>query len=260
MTNTRVRFDSSPIVFDGGAGSRGFFISDDPSDFDGWDDSPEMRRQAIDYAQAHGSYDLRGFKSSRVVTIGGPAYSRSPEDQQSMNNQFTGLLADGQRDRMIVDHQGLRLWANVRLQKPSFAATVYGEIAVYQLQVWAADPRKYSLRAKRFPTTGFVDAVSAYHRGNFPALPVYRISGNMPNGYGIWCGGQLYQVSRPVTPGHDHTVYMRTGKLWIDGAPVVGGLVHANTWTIPQGAPTDMTIDKLGGTGGMAVEVSDTYV
>ncbi|QJU54330.1 hypothetical protein SCB71_14385 [Herbiconiux sp. KACC 21604] len=260
MTDTQIRFDSSTLVFDGGEGD--VELSIDGKDFAGWDDNGEMRRAAIEYAQAHGSYDLRGFQSSRLVVFGGLAGSASPESQQALRNAVTGIIPDGQRDRMVVDHQGLTLHAYVRLERASWAIETYGSVARYQLQMWAADPRKYG-QAERFPTEGTATSVEVFNRGNFPALPVYTIAGDMPNGYELGAGASRYRVSTPVTPGHPHTFCTRTGKHWVDGRPVIGGIERFDRWVIQPHhliPVTETFIDLRGGTGGFSVEVPPTYV
>lgn len=256
---TRVALGS--LLFEGGEGDLGFFISDDRG-LSGWDDAPDVRRDAVAYAQAHGSYDLQGFRGSRLTTISGRCYSRNPQEQQLYRNRLAGLLADGQTGRVRVEHQGLTLWASVRLERAMFEPIIYGEIAQYQLQLWSADPRKYG-DIHRFgpgdPTSNGGN-LEMYHDGNFPAFPTFYVNGSAGR-YAVYGpNGRRFLVTRALQPGHEHRIDMRTRQLFVDGIRVFGGVEEANGWTVGGGGKTPSYIDAPGGSVTLAAAVTDTYI
>jgi hypothetical protein len=247
------------VVFEGGEGLEGFFI-DLEDGLVGWDDSVDVRREAVEMANAHGDYDLPVHRGNRVIVITGDCVSSSPEQQQKFRNQLAGILADGRSGKLTVDHQGTIRWANVRLANDGvkFAIKVYGTLARYQITLLAADPRKYG-DVNPFGPIG-AGELSVFHRGNFWADPVCTVSGTFSADFAIYYNGLPFRMSHDVVPEAPITIHMRDGRAYQNGIRIIGGIVIANTFTIPPGLPTTITFDPNGGTGTLKVEVPDTDV
>ncbi|RFA14553.1 hypothetical protein B7R21_06300 [Subtercola boreus] len=246
------------LVFDGGAGTDGFYVSEDG--FTGWDSTPDIRRDEAQKPLAAGSFDAVGYFSSRVISISGLCFADSPEKLFYYQQRLSGLLAGPEPAHLVVDQAGLTTSASVRLaSKTQFQVTLWGVQASYQIQFWAADPRKYgeSHTFTADPATPLV--VSAWQYGNFAAYPVLTITGSMPS-YSVSSGGKTYQVNKSVTAGHPHQIFMDSGLLIVDGFPVYGVVEQAGIWAVPPGQTISQTLAPSGGTGVMTVTVADTYI
>lgn len=243
------------LVFEGGDGQIGLFIED----ITGWDDTPDMRREKVEYQAAHGSFDLPGYLDARLIVIEGHCRTNNPEQQQFWRNRLASLLGDGSSAKLTVEHQGLTLWTSVRLAAATtFDIVKYGEHAMYQVQLWAANPRKFGAQHE-YVTTGPADY--AWHYGNFPASPKLLVAGSA-SGYTVFGpGGRQFRVTRPLVPSHDHTIDLATGLLTVDGAIDTDNTPIADTWTIPGGAKVAHSISFDGGGSGLvAVRPLDTYI
>lgn len=260
MSITRARIGG--LVFDGGEGSHGFFFDLDDG-FTGWTDGPGVRRSQTELVSAHGSFDLPGYRDSRVVTISGDCLTDGPEDQQWHRNRLMGVLADGGRGRLTVDDQGTTLWADVRLAgDPQFRVALYGERARYQIQFWAANPRKFgAVNVFTAPQNG---TVAVRHYGNFPATPDIWVDGvSAPvagQNYAVEAFGRRFLVSRPLLADHPHRLDFTTGHLIVDGVVTVGGVLEADTWSVPGGSEVGHKLNMPHGTGTMTVHLPDTYI
>ncbi|RFA15829.1 hypothetical protein B7R22_05325 [Subtercola boreus] len=244
------------LLFDGGSGSDGFYVTE----MTGWDSTPDVRRDEAEKPLAAGSFDAVGYFSSRVISISGDCHADSAEKLAYYQRKLSGALADGGAARLVVDYAGLTTSASVRLAtKTQFQVELWGYRASYQIQFWAADPRKYgqSYTFTADPATPLV--VSAWQYGNYAAYPVLTITGSMPS-YSVSSGGKTYQVNKAVTAGHPHQIFMDSGLLIVDGFPVYGVVEQAGIWAVPPGQTVSQTLAPSGGTGVMTVTVADTYI
>jgi hypothetical protein len=231
-----------------GAGSDGFTIEE----IVGWDDSPDYRTTDIERPQAHGSFEVPAFAGSRRVSISGLCFGDSELELGHLKHQLSGLLSDGLFSRIVVEYQGVTSWADVQRVGSKFSTIVAGSIARYQLQVWAADPRKFG------ETRTFAGGVASYHYGNFAASPVHTITG-VAAGYTInGPGGKTFTVTQAVTDGNPHTVDMATGFLEVGGVVVVGKVTSADVWAVPAGGTVTHTLTGAGLT--LSTAVTDTYI
>jgi hypothetical protein len=237
-----------------------FFIAPDGG-FTGWDDGVDIRRERVDRPGTHGSFVVPGYSDSREVSISGWCRARSVAELAVMRDHLTGLLADGGEADVTVDNQGLQLYAQAQLgSKPKFESDRRDRrFAAYQLQLWFPNPRKYAAARPAEPVAIDV-AVKTVNYGNFPAAPVFTITGNMPSGYTIaGPDGKFYVVSRPVLPGQTHVIDMATGWLRIDGVIAYGAISSGATWCVPANDSARHTL--LGnGIAAFTVEVKDTYI
>lgn len=230
----------------------GFYV--DPDGFTGWDDGVDVRRELHAIPQGHGAYDLPGFLEPRVFGVAGKCYADSDQKLEWWRGALTGLFADGDSGRVVVENRGLTTWANARLATRTEFAKIPGGalMARYRIQFWAANPRKFG-EARTFD-----GGVPAYHYGNFTAAPVLMVSGASPSGYTInGPAGKQYVVTQALVSGHPHTIDMATGLLEVDGVVVFGGVSRADTWAIPAGAQVTMTVS---GSAVLSALVTDTYI
>jgi hypothetical protein len=221
-------------------------------DIDGWDDSPDYRTTDIERPQAHGSFELPAFSGSRRISISGFCFADSDPELGHKKNQLSGLMSDGLFHRMVIKDQGITSWADVQRVGSKFKTIAAGDVARYQLQVWAADPRKFG------DTRAFAAGVASYHYGNFAAAPVHTVTG-VGSGYTInGPGGRTFTVTKAVTSGHPHTIDMATGFLSVDGVVVVGSVTSADVWSVPPGGTVTHTLTGSGVT--LSTAVKDTYI
>ncbi|QHF24097.1 hypothetical protein GTU73_08790 [Rathayibacter sp. VKM Ac-2804] len=229
----------------------GFLI--DQSGFTGWDDGVDVRRDETARPEGHGSFDAIGRLGPRTVALAGTAQAPSPEELDALKHRLTGLLADGDDARIQVKRDGETLWGRCRLAART-RFTVRGasgaRFADWQLQLWMPDPRKYG-------ATETFEQRPASHRGNFPARPLHRIQGLLPNGYTIFGPTGEYTVIRALDAGHEHTIDMRDGFLRVDGVVDLGGVRRGDVWTVRPGDQVEFTATDL---AVLKTEVTDTYI
>lgn len=230
----------------------GFVIS--PDGFEGWDDSVSVKGDAVSRPQSHGDFDVPGFLDSRVVSISGSCIAGSAQRLNALGSQLRGLLAEG-GGQVVVHHMGEHLWGTARLAPGTQTKfKVNGSdsrSAKFQIQLKFADPRKYG------GSKTFAGGASAYHYGNFPAIPTHVISGARVGGYTVsGPGGKQFVVTATLATGSPHTID-RAGGLFINGSQVFGAVTRADTWTIPAGAQVTQTVSN---SLTLATTVTDTFL
>lgn len=230
----------------------GFYIDDDG--FEGWNDGSDIRRDETDRPQGHGSFDVPGFLSARVVSLSGTCWADTHQKLMWFRSQLTGLLADGAAGQIVVEEGGQTRWATCRLATRTGFAVRSEDIrsAEYQIQVWCANPRQFG------ETREFAGGIPAFHRGNFPAAPVHTVTGIGADYTINGPAGKQFTVTTPVTDGHPHTIDMATGFLEVDGAVVSGAVTQADVWSIPGGAQVTHTLTGPGLS--LSTAVTDTYI
>lgn len=230
----------------------GLFVG--PDGFEGWDDGPDTRRESLDRPGQHGEYDLPVLNASRVITVDGHALAWSEAELGHLRNRVMGIGADGSRTRLVVEHQGSTLWADVRRgARPTFrdAGIRSGMLrARFAIHLVAADPRKFG------EVNDFPGGAMAIHRGNFPATPEHVITGTSGPYTINGPGGKKFMVSSGPGAGSDR-VDMSTGRIYRNGALQLGVTLRADLWAIPPGLPgVTHTITA----GSLITRVPDTFV
>lgn len=243
-------FEGSPADID-----RAFVI--DPDGWSGWDEGPSVRRDEVLRQTAHGAHDLQGFLTPRLVSISGWILAPTPGELEQMRLRLTGLLADGGSGRLVVDSPRGQTWADVRLAGQT-TVKVRGKSeteAAFQIQFWAADPRRYGESRTFGPGT----SVEAYHYGNFPAHPILEVTGTM-SGYTVRQGSRDLVVGLAITSGQTHRINLRTGRLTINGALQVGAVTEPQSWAISPGATWTHQLIPASGSGSLKVIPTDTFI
>jgi len=218
-----------------------------------WFEGVDIRRDEEDLPQAHGSFDVPGYLTSRTFPVSGFFVAKSEAELEHFGNRITGVLAGGNAGRVQVKWNGDTTWADMRLgARTKFVPDRAALIGEFQITFWAADPRKYG------DTSVFAAGVAASHRGNFAATPVHTVSG-VGAGYTInGPSGKTFTVTKAVTSGHPHTIDMATGLLVVDGAVVVGQVTSADTWAVPPGGVVTHTLSGAGLT--LSTALKDTFI
>lgn len=235
---------------------KGFAV--DPDGFEGIDDGVDMRRDSVERPQAHGDFELPGFLASRVSSLSGWCRADSHAELLHFRSILTGILGHGGTGKLVARWGGDPRWGMAGRAGPAPKFKVRAKtprIADWQLQLWFPDPRLYG------ETRVFAAGELAHHYGNFPAAPVFTVSGSMPSGYTInGPAGKKYIVTRAVTSGAPHTIDMATGLLSVGGAVVFGAVSRADTWGVPGGAQVAHTLVPVSGSGSVSVAVRDTFI
>lgn len=217
-----------------------------PKGFQGWDGLPAGRREALARAVAHGEFDVPVKLPARVLTFDGLAIGRDIHELRNLSQSVTGWGASGDRFALSVDHQEQELTATVRrlLAEAEDTGRRMSEwlVAEFQVQMIAADPRKYG-DVKTFPRTGTATSIDLFHDGNFPAYPVVEIPA-ASGSYTLATPAGTFTVAG-ATAGGTHRVDLRTGRVtrndvWM---PDVG---RGPLWAVPDGATSTITLSMPG--------------
>lgn len=225
--------------------------------FNGWDDGASMRGETLSRPQAHGDFDMPGFLAGRLVPMSGWAIADNMLELEQLRDLFIGHGADGQKFKVTITRNGRPLHGTARLAAgttPTFVDTGRGKRARWSTMWWFPDPRRYGDAT----TYGPASALQVIQRGNFPALPTLHITGNAPGGYTITGpNGRQIIVTRALAAGVPHRFDMATGRLYVGGAAVIGGVARAQLFTIPPTLPpTTISINV----GQLRVDVPDTFI
>lgn len=220
------------------------------------DEGAAMRAQTIPRPQAHGDFDMPGFLSGRLMPLKGWAIADSEYELAHLRDQVFGHGAAGGKFRVTIDHGGRTMWADARVASgtaPTFSER--GGVAEWSMTWWFPDPRRYGDAT----TYGPSPTVQVIQRGNFPALPTLHITGSAPGGYTITGpAGRQIIVTRALATGVPHRFDMATGRLYVGGGRVLGGVARADLFSIPPTLPpTSLSINA-----GLQlrVDVTDTFI
>ncbi|OIU88664.1 hypothetical protein [Microbacterium sp. AR7-10] len=239
---------------------KGLYVARDG--FDGWDDGATMRSDTVSRPQAHGDFDMPGFLSGRLVAMEGWAIAHTRTELENLRDQFIGHGADGGKFDVSIERNDRTLRAEARIAagtRPSFKDDGTGKRARWSVSWWRPDPRKYQTnKSPDGSPFGPASSLQVFQRGNFPALPVFTITGASAGGYTInGPAGRRIVVTRPLVAGAPHRFEMSTGRLYVGGTRVLGGVARADLFTIPPGLPvTSISITA----GQLLVDVDDTFV
>lgn len=225
------------------------------SGLEGWWDSPEPKGESAPREGADGDFETPLYYDARYVTITGSLRSANHEMQHQAMNRFTGLVQ--RKSRLQIVGHGAAQWADVVRASALKMVPITDTLSQWQVRVKARDPRKYGERNRFSAESGVT--VPLFHRGNYDAWPSFSISGNLPGGYGLWLGGRVFLVTRPLTSGV-HVIDFRDGRLQVNGAYISGGVGVANLTPIPPGGGTSFRLEPVSGAGTAIINVFDTYI
>lgn len=239
----------------------------DGLEFDGGDGKPRytvatvsglesvgIRRDSTDRPNAHGSFPAPGFFDARRISWSGLVLTTSAGEQDHAIRDLSGLLGGG-TERLTAQGSS-RVWSDVRRVSVESRILRPEETASYSIVVEAPDPLLYGETA----TFGPAASASVYHYGNTDAAPDVTITGTMPSGYRVnGPGGAQYIVTQALAAGQTHRIDFNTGWLYRNGVMQQGAVSRAQTFTIPPGAPSTMSLTPVSGSGLMTVKLTDTF-
>lgn len=266
-----VRATLGGVVFDGTAADATYTIGDDG--LRGWFGGVSSRVDRTVRPQSHGEFTSRGLLSGRVITLEGMV--RTKQDgaaQETAVNVLSGLLADGETDRLTVESAAGVLWADVqRLDEPDTRILLYGSTAAYQARFLAADPRRYAdglwqqtgpavqsgglvwpaVWPLVWPVSGSSGRVTLPNPGTAPSPAVFRLLGPFDSAV-ITCveSGARVGFNRPVPAGS--VVDISGRRAVIDGQSDVSRWLQFREWTdVPGGESRTFQFDPVGGAGSL---------
>ena len=231
-----------------------------PVGFEGWHDGPDMRRETVQRVAAAGDYDARGYPDARVVSLSGVIVSPSEERTQYWRERLTGVLNDGQTDRMTVRENGTVRFAEAGLVKTKVVTRARARhVADWQMQLWCPDPQKFGeLRTAGADGGSFCDV---QHWGNAPATSVFTMTGSDDNGYLILGpSGRRVEVNAPLVRGVPHEFDLATGQLRVGGVVTYGALGQVDLWTTYPGKAVSVGMSNTDSSNRLGVETYDTYL
>lgn len=260
------------------------------STLEGWDDSGAgVRRDDTDRPQAHGAFDLPGFRTGRSIGAAGAVLCPSRAAAAGVVQRLNSLLAAGQAGELTVEDSDLpTMSATVRLaDQPVVDWSGMGGLVVrYEFEFWAADPLRYGQAATletgfpvlagglEFPLftdgtthTGFMEfgvqgsngRVTATNEGTADTWPQFTVRGPVPSFQIVEVeSGRRLVFSRPVNAGDVLVIDSATGVVVLNGGDVdySGYLTTADWSPIAAGGSSTFAFLPVDGTGTGTLEVS----
>ena len=246
LTVNGVRFDSEA--------REGFTIP--PDGLRGWTDPVASEVRDVSREGAPGSFALPTVLGSRLISVSGLCHASSPETLNEFGHRLAGLGADGEPMRLVVKHAGQTHWVDA-YRGASHEFNPYPALhrAQYAFDFWCPDPLKYG-ELREYVSTG--SNVTAWHRGNFHAAPLFKITGFV-NGYRIVGPGGTYTVEGPKASSTVDEIDFSTGMFTRGGVPSPRAVTQAHVWGVPPGTETTWRVEPLtSGTGQARMFLTDT--
>ena len=223
------------------------------TELEGWWDSPEPN--LLD----DGEPDPADPWLPRIVSIAGNVHASSHDELHEAGEFLTGLLR--KRGLLTVTGHGPTMSAEVTRSARVRFTTITDRIGLLSATLRAKDALKYGGWQDPVPMDQ-ATPVQVFHRGNTDSYPVFRLTGNAPNGYTVAheATGRTVEVRSPLPAGGVHVVDMATGRAYQDGVPVSEyGIVQP--FTIEPGLPQSVRLRIRGsGTVQGTVQVQDVWV
>lgn len=211
----------------------------------------DVRREDVARPAAHGSFDLPGYLTPRVIPVSGHMSSASTEKLEHSMARLSGLLADGGTSRLTLDGPLGSRWCDVRLASATQITQLDATTARFLVTFWAADPRMYG------DVTDFPAGVPAINRGNFKATPRLLV-GAGSGGYTV-TGPNGRVVTVGTAPAAAHYIDFATGGLFsAAGVRQSGAITVYQPWDIPPGLPGVSV--SITGARSLSQRVTETFI
>ncbi|MHA7270395.1 phage distal tail protein [Arthrobacter sp. HLT1-20] len=178
---------------------------------EGWDSSPEQRRDRTARLWAHGEFTERGWADGRMITLEGQAQCPDENVAAVAEDTLAATLADGLIQAItVLDTNRPSKQASVGLASSVKLSWVNDVTVGFQIQLLAADPRKYgqsqisstgvpvdggglSYDLYSIGSTGVLDygpagspgTVALTNTGTADTPPIHTITGSCPNGFTV---------------------------------------------------------------------------
>lgn len=129
------------LTFVGDAGPATYTIEE--GGLVGWFGGVEMRHESIPRPLGNGDFPAPGYLGSRIITLSGLILADNATDFENAIAALEEVLDDGSEGEFAVEQATGTFTVQVRMHgAPDIDPQVYGSVARYQLQLWAADPTK----------------------------------------------------------------------------------------------------------------------
>lgn len=253
-----VRFEDLHFRGYGDRDDYGFWIR--KGGWSGWEVPPAQRADIIARATSHGTHDALQLFDAREVEQKGFFRARSLDELLHMSEQLAGKL-DGTERTLVVKNGDTRRWAKFKrsLSEPTIVTSSDGTLHLgeYEIVHRMSDPRKYG------ETNLFRPDGTAFHYGNFPAIPTLSVTATatMTGGYTVFGpDNKRFVVTQTLPAGSTHQMDMSTGWLILNGTQQIGAVGHADLWTIPPGKTIAHGFVPTSGSGTLTGTAPDTYI
>jgi len=180
-------------------------------DIDGWHNGPGVRKNRADRLWAHGEFSERGWRTARLITISGHIRTTTRAEAGGFVDRLATVFADGTPGQFIFTDPDLGTrWANCTLEGAPKTAWTQQTRIDWELELLAADPRKYGLPVEAaggvpvdggalafdlftqgtmgvldFGAPGSTGVVELTNVGTADTAPVFTVTGTMPSGFTV---------------------------------------------------------------------------
>ena len=182
----------------------------DPTALTGWDDGASSRRNATVRPVSSGDFVEPYTFAARLITISGTAVANSRQELQQMRDRFTGLMTEDEYTEISVETLAGVRYATVGLEgKPEWVQQL-DTVAIFRLQLYSPDPYIYGYE-RTIHLNSTIDAgggltyplvypmnynatnvanpdMVVVNRGNVPAWPKFKVTGDYFSGFTITNG------------------------------------------------------------------------
>jgi len=237
------------LEFVGGAGSPRYTVAA----ISGLE-SVGIRRENTERPNAHGSFPAPGYFESRRISWSGLILTENEGEQDHAVRSLAGILGGG-TGRLTA--QGTSsVWTDVQRVSVESQIVTPGTVGSYSVSVEAPDPFLYGETVSFGPDV----SVTVHHHGNTNAAPDVTVTGTMPSGYRVnGPGGAQYIVSQALTSAVTHRIDFNTGWLYRNGVLQQGAVSRAETFVIPPGVASAMSLTPVSGSGVLTAKLTDTF-
>ncbi|QFG12219.1 minor tail protein [Arthrobacter phage Racecar] len=180
----------------------------DPEALQGFFDGVGVKRTDTVRPNQWGDFSEPNLLGPRRLTLTGTAVASSTWDLLRMRDEFTALLVEGFYQEISVQNSVETRYITVTLEGTPSWVQKLDTVAVWKLELYAPDPRMYGFLKTVQITDGSVTggmnlpvsypinfggpirstAISVENNGNTKSWPVFKITGNYPNGFNLTDG------------------------------------------------------------------------
>lgn len=207
-----------------------------------------------------GEADVENVRTSpRIVTLTGFAYARTMWDLGQRIHRLAAALAEPDEAGWFKWREfGEQYRAWVRRGKDSPARRL-GSTGRAEFTIRFRAPSQRIIGQKH-PRVGPAQSIVLKNRGSYHALPVLRVTGDLPAGYRLTDGRGEYVVTQSLAPGQTHKVDMRDRILFRGGAAQPGAVSRPGLLAVPKFGKTTITLIPNAGSGQVSGENTDNYI
>lgn len=223
------------------------------TDMTGWTSTPTLVTDRVAFEDEDGEFDEDGNLAAREVRVVGYLAARSHLEVAEYERRFKSLVH--RRFIVSVEDARLDLHGYARLDALTYDASGFHTDAQFEFTLRFPDPRRYGTKR----TTPAGTTVTPRHNGDVDARTVFTVTGSMGGYKLVGPAGQEYVVTEALLGGKTDKIDMADGRLYRDGALLIGKS-RGERWTTPPGAPEgSVTLVPTTGTGSLVAATRDTY-